>query len=78
MKPRHYLSLSQVEERLGLAPRSLSKAKMPTPDVIVGDVNADGTIPRGTARGWLPSTIDAWQARRPGRGARTDLKDRTE
>lgn len=25
-------------------------------------------------RGWLPETIDRWNAKRPGRGARTDLK----
>lgn len=73
----HFLSLAQVEERLGLAPRSLSKVKMPEPDAIVGPVDADGTVLRGTVRGWLPETIDEWNATRPGRGARTDLKAQT-
>ncbi|MCZ9634857.1 hypothetical protein RhoBH5_29595, partial [Rhodococcus sp. BH5] len=38
-----------------------------------GPVNDDGTIPRGSVRGWLPETIDKWNANRPGRGKRTDL-----
>jgi hypothetical protein len=28
----------------------------------------------GTIRGWLPETVDRWNASRPGRGARTDLE----
>lgn len=72
--PSVYLNRAQVEEELGLASGSLSKIKMPEPDVVVGPVNGDGTIPRGTVRGWLPETIDAWE--RPGRGARTDLGER--
>lgn len=72
--PVRYLNLSQVEQRLGLAPKSLSsKIKLPTPDVVVGPVNDDGSIPRGTVRGWLPETVDAWHAARPGQGTRTDL-----
>jgi len=74
-KPRHYLNVAQVEEHLGLGRGSLSKIKLPAADVIVGPVNEDGTLPRGTARGWTVETIDAWNAKRPGRGARTDLKD---
>lgn len=74
-RSKQYLNLAQVEEHLGLARGSLSsRIKLPTPDVIVGPVNDDGTIPRGTVRGWLPSTIDQWNAHRPGRGARTDLE----
>lgn len=69
-----YLNRAQVEHRLGLALGSLSKIAMPVPDAIVGPVNPDGTIPRGTVRGWLPETVDKWNAHRPGRGARTDLK----
>ncbi|WP_256997138.1 hypothetical protein [Rhodococcus sp. 11-3] len=41
--------------------------------MVIGPVNADGTVRRGTV---LPETIDEWNARRSGRGARTDLKDR--
>lgn len=72
--PRRYLNLGQVEQRLGLGRGALSTAKMPTADVVVGPVNEDGTLPRGTARGWRPETIDEWAATRPGRGARTDLR----
>lgn len=72
-EPTMYLSISQVEQYLGKARGSMSRIKMPTPDVIVGPLNDDGSLPRGTARGWLPETIDAWNAARPGRGARTDL-----
>ncbi|QDQ93688.1 hypothetical protein FND50_24985 [Rhodococcus sp. WB9] len=32
------------------------------PDVVVGPVNEDGTVSRGTTRGWLPETIDEWNA----------------
>lgn len=72
---KRYLNLAQVEERLGVARGPLSsRIKLPGPDVIVGPVNSDGSIPRGTVRGWLPQTIDIWQANRPGRGARTDLR----
>lgn len=28
---------------------------------------------RGGTHGWLPETIDKWNANRPGKGARTDL-----
>ena len=31
--------------------------KLPEPDVLIG-----------RTRGWLPETIDEWNARRPGRG----------
>lgn len=74
-RPSVYLNRAQVEEHLGLAPGSLSKIKMPTPDAVTGPINGDGTIPRGTVRGWTVETIDKWNADRPGRGARTDLKD---
>lgn len=72
-RPRVYMNRAQVEEYLGLALGSLSKIKMPTPDVVIGPVNADGTLPRGTVRGWAEATIDKWNAERPGQGARTDL-----
>lgn len=72
----HYLNLAQFEERLGMARGSLSKYRLPDPDVVVGPVNDDGSIPRGTARGWLPETIDEWNAARPGQGRRTDLVER--
>lgn len=70
-----YLNVAQVEERLGLGRGALSRAKMPPADAIVGPVNGDGSLPRGTARGWLPETIGKWAPTRPGRGARTDLHE---
>ena len=72
---RTYMNRAQVEQHLGLAGGSLSKIKLPRPDVIVGPVNADGSVPRGSVRGWRVETIDAWNEVRPGRGARTDLHD---
>lgn len=74
-RPRAYLNRAQVEEHLGLAPGSVSKIKLPTPDVVVGPLAEDGTIPRGTVRGWTVETIDKWNANRPGRGTRTDLEE---
>lgn len=72
-KPGIYLSRVQVAERIGVQAGALSRYKLPEPDVIIGPVNDDGTIPRGSVRGWLPETIDKWNASRPGRGKRTDL-----
>lgn len=68
-----YLSRAQFAERIGVVPSALGRYKLPEPDVVIGPIDADGTIPRGTVRGWLPATVDEWQANRPGRGARTDL-----
>lgn len=65
--------MRQVAARLGVEPSTLSRYKLPPPDATIGPVNDDGTLPRGTIRGWLPTTIDEWNANRPGRGARTDL-----
>lgn len=72
--PRPYLSLAQFAARIGVQPKTMSRYKLPIPDVIVGPVNDDGSIPRGTVRGWTPDTVDCWNANRPGRGARTDLQ----
>ncbi|OUC79564.1 helix-turn-helix domain-containing protein [Gordonia lacunae] len=72
-EPRRYLSQRQVAERIGVVPSALGRYKLPTADVTIGPVDEDGTIPRGTVRGWLPTTIDEWHSKRPGRGARTDL-----
>ncbi|AGT12941.1 helix-turn-helix DNA-binding protein [Mycobacterium phage KayaCho] len=53
-----YLSKTEVAERLGMkSVRSLNKVPLPEPDARIG-----GTV------GWLPATIDAWHAERPGRG----------
>ena len=65
-----YLGTAAVAERVGLAVATIRfyirKGLMPDADVII-------TTPSGPLRGWAPETIDAWQASRPGRGARTDL-----
>ncbi|WP_099024337.1 helix-turn-helix domain-containing protein [Mycolicibacterium palauense] len=74
-RPARYLSQAQFAERIGVAPNSMGRYKLPPPDATIGPVNDDGTIPRGTVRGWLAETIDEWNAHRPGRGARTDLKE---
>ncbi|MED5815223.1 hypothetical protein VST63_22920 [Mycolicibacterium sp. 050232] len=73
-RPDRYLSQSQVEEYLKLARGSLSRIKLPPPDAVIGPINEDGTVPRGSIRGWLRETIDEWQRNRPGRGSRTDLQ----
>ncbi|MET0451952.1 MAG: hypothetical protein ABW137_08930 [Mycobacterium sp.] len=72
-EPQHFLSVGQFAERIGVTQSSMGRYKLPRPDAITGPVNDDGSLPRGTVRGWTEATIDAWNAARPGRGARTDL-----
>jgi predicted DNA-binding transcriptional regulator AlpA len=50
-----YLSLKEVGERLHV--KNAAAYRLPEPDALIG-----------TTRGWLPETIDQWNARRPGRG----------
>lgn len=57
-----YLSRKEFAERIGVAPDTLGRYKLPEPDAMIG-----------TTKGWLPTTIEEWNAARPGRGARTDL-----
>lgn len=52
-----YLGVKQVAERLGITSGGLLNLKLPEPDATIG-----------RARGWLPETIDEWNAQRPGRG----------
>ena len=52
-----YLGVKQVADRLGITPGGLLNLKLPEPDVLIG-----------RTRGWLPETIDRWNAARPGRG----------
>lgn len=62
-----YLSLNGVAERIGISPTTAKTysddGRLPPPDAIIGKE------PRIT-RGWLPETIDTWNAARPGRGGR--------
>lgn len=60
---RQALTLEAVAERLGVTRRAVRSYKIPPPDVTLGRI-----------RGWWPETIDAWNAARPGQGARTDLR----
>lgn len=51
------LGIKQVAERLGITSGGLLNLKLPEPDAMIG-----------RTRGWLPETIDGWNAKRPGRG----------
>lgn len=61
MTMRHYLTAEQIEDRIGAARGSLSDGDLPPVDAVVGPVNDDGTLPTGSIRIWLVSTIDTWQ-----------------
>ncbi|RBQ00057.1 hypothetical protein CRD59_00925 [Bifidobacterium xylocopae] len=56
---RHYLSLTQVAQQLGISKSALAGYKLPPPDATIG-----------TIRGWEPHTIEAWDSQRPGHGGR--------
>lgn len=57
-EPIVYLGRTEVAHYLGLVGlASLTGVALPTPDAVIGD-----------RKGWLPETIDAWNAKRPGRG----------
>lgn len=57
-EPIHYLGRTEVAFHLGLKGLySLTDATLPPPDAMIGD-----------RKGWLPETIDKWNAARPGRG----------
>ncbi|NEG95721.1 hypothetical protein CS006_08910 [Bifidobacterium primatium] len=53
----HYLGVTDVANKLGIATSAVSAYKLPEPDVMIG-----------RTRGWKEETIDAWNAARPGRG----------
>lgn len=52
-----FLSRAEVAKRIGVAPGTLSRYALPTPDARIG-----------TVRGWRVSTIARWDESRPGRG----------
>jgi predicted DNA-binding transcriptional regulator AlpA len=60
-KPKRYLSRPEVAARIGVKPDTLNKYRLPPPDAQVGGP------PGRPAFGWLPETIDAWNASRPSR-----------
>ena len=72
--PQVFLSKTQVAARIGLQRGALSSAYLPPPDAIIGPVNEDGSLPRGTIRGWTPETIDYWKRTRLGQGFRSDVR----
>ena len=49
-----YLSISEVAQRLGITRGAVIRYNLPEPDATIG-----------TTRGWLPETIDIWDANRP-------------
>jgi len=53
-----YLSLKELAARIGVQPATAANYKLPEPDALIGET-----------RGWLPKTVDAWNAARPGKGA---------
>ena len=67
MLTKQYLALADVARRIGVTDgtiRSYSAKKMlPKPDALTG-------TGQRAVRGWLPETIDTWNANRPGRGSR--------
>ena len=56
--PRRYLSRPEVAARIGVKNDTLNRYKLPPPDAQIG----------ARLVGWLPETIDAWNAARPGQG----------
>ena len=56
-----YLGRAEVAQRIGVKPSTLSRYKLPEPDAYTGSGSR-------AVRGWLPETIDAWNAARPGKG----------
>ncbi|MBF6417003.1 hypothetical protein [Nocardia cyriacigeorgica] len=62
-----YLGLRLFAHRVGIEPGTLKNYKLPPADAII---KAEG---RDT-RGWLPKTVDDWNARRPGKGRPADAK----
>ncbi|QEU11261.1 putative transcriptional regulator [Mycobacteroides abscessus subsp. abscessus] len=56
-----YLSRTDVAERIGVQVATLSRYRLPEPDAQIG-------ILKRPTSGWLPETIDRWNAERPGSG----------
>lgn len=55
-EPQRFLSRPEVAERIGVKPDTLNRYTLPEPDALIGRL-----------KGWLPSTIDAWNEARPSR-----------
>lgn len=67
----HYLAIPQVAERIGAKPDTVSRyyrdGRLPEPDAQIGARQV----------GWLPETIDAWNASRRGQGWRKGSSSRS-
>jgi HAMP domain-containing protein len=63
--PGEFLSIEGFARRIGVSVQTLraykSRGRLPQPDIVLGG-----------SPGWLPATVDAFQASRPGQGYRTD------
>ncbi len=55
-----YLNAAEFAEYIGVKRNTVSRYKLPPVDAYIGK----------DRHGWLPESIDAWQARRPGPGNR--------
>ena len=62
MPPR---GADSADERLGV--KNAAAYRLPEPDAMIG-----------TTRGWLPETIDRWNAQRPGRGQKSGGRARDD
>lgn len=71
MPAEPYLSIGDFAARINVARATIEAynrdGRLPAPDVIIG-------LAGRKTRGWAVDTIDAWQAARPGQGARTDIR----
>lgn len=52
-----YLGRTELAERIGITLGGTAHLRLPEPDAYIG-----------RTRGWLPETIDRWNAQRPGHG----------
>jgi predicted DNA-binding transcriptional regulator AlpA len=66
MRPKfkRYLSRPEIAERIGVQKDTLNRYKLPEPDAQIGVRQL----------GWLPETIDAWNASRPSRQHEEDAR----
>ena len=60
----HYLGTVGFAARIGVKADTLNRYKLPLPDAQIGRF-----------RGWLPQTVDEWNARRPGKRTSRDARN---
>ncbi|WP_336794299.1 hypothetical protein [Gordonia malaquae] len=71
------MNRAQVEDRAGLARGSLSKVAKPPVAVVIGPINPDGSIPRGTVVGYDPDDVEKWVRERSRQRGRPKKKTNT-